>query len=146
MRPITKVALAFLVLFLVFFCYVIVQGLNQFDTAARAAKSQHDVALASLIRDACLSYITEYGRLPPDADNQKLTAALLGDNSRHIAFLSLRKSQLNDNNEVVDRWGTPLKITFQGNTGIQITSAGPDQAFGTPDDIVFNNPDTETNH
>ncbi len=144
MRPIIKVTLAFLVLFLVFFAWAIVQSVNQFDAVARAVKTQHDVALASAIRDACVSYATVFGRLPPDADNQKLTAALLGDNSQHLAFLSLKKSEMNDDGEVIDRWGTPLKIVYQGSAGIQITSAGPDRTFGTADDIVLNNPGAET--
>jgi hypothetical protein len=135
MRPATKVALALLILFLVFLGYAVVQGLNTLATV-----SHHEQNMAPLIETACLSYMTEYGRLPPDADNQKLTAALMGDNSRQIAFISLSKNQLNAKNEMVDRWGTPLRIAFLGSTTIQVTSAGPDKIFGTADDIVSNNP------
>jgi len=146
MRPSIKIALAFLVLFLVFFAYVTIKGLNAVGVAARSAKAHHDMAMATMMRDACLNYMVEYNRLPPDADNQKLTTALLGDNSRHIAFLSLRKNQLNADGEVVDRWGTPLRITFKGASGIQVSSAGPDRVFNTPDDIVSSSPETGADH
>jgi len=95
------------------------------------------------IRHACLNYAMEYNRLPPDSDNKRLTAALIGDNARHIQFLWLTKTELNANNEMIDNWGTPLKVTFQGASGIQITSAGPDKIFGTADDVVSNSPNKQ---
>ncbi len=140
MRPIIKLALAFLVLGLLFFMYLVTQAMNSIDATAN---HHHDSAMASMIETACLSYLTEYNRLPPSYDNQKLTAALLGDNSRHIAFISLSKDQLDSDNEMVDRWGTPLRINFQGATGVQVISAGPDRLFNTADDIVVNSPDIQ---
>jgi len=143
MRPAIKVALALLVLFLVFFAYVVVQSLNAVDAAAN---SRRDLALAAKVETACLAYMTEYNRLPPSSDNQKLAAALLGANARLITFVAFSKRELNTNQEIVDRWGTPLQITFQGASTIQVISAGPDKTFGTPDDIVSNNPANSPQH
>jgi hypothetical protein len=139
MKPITKVALAFVVLFLALFGYFIIQGINSVDAAAI---TYHNSVLPSKIQTACLSYMTEYDRLPPSSDNQKLAAALMGNNSRHIVFVSFSRNELNSKGEIVDRWGTPLQITLQGTSTIQVTSAGPDKIFGTADDIVSNNLDT----
>jgi prepilin-type N-terminal cleavage/methylation domain-containing protein len=49
--------------------------------------------------------------------------------------LSLEEIQ---NLEVVDYWGTPLRICQNGNNapGLDIWSAGPDEEFRTDDDIV----------
>jgi hypothetical protein len=146
MRPVIKVALAFLVLCLLLLSYLVVEGLKRIDVAAKVARIQHDVALATMIRDACLQYITEYNHLPPFVDNKQLTSALLGNNPRHIAFLSLAPKEVNSDGEVVDRWGTPLRIIFEGASGIQVISAGPDKVFNTMDDIVSNSPAIDSKH
>ena len=138
MRPILKLTMALLALALLALGYFANKELDTFDKAVAAKKIQHEAEFARTIRDACLSYAVEYNRLPPDSNNQRLTAALTGDNTRHVAFLSLSKNQLNANGEMIDRWGTPLKINFQGTSGIQVASAGPDKVFGTFDDIVSN--------
>jgi len=138
MRPALKLILALLLLALLTLAYFANKELNDINKAVAAKKIQREAQFATMIRDACLNYAVEYNRLPPDSDNKRLTAALRGDNARQIPFLSLSKSQLNADNEMIDLWGTPLKITFQGSSGIQVTSAGPDKVFGTADDIVSN--------
>ena len=40
--------------------------------------------------------------------------------------------------ELVDLWQTPFQIKVAGQTNLIISSAGPNQKFGDPDDIVFN--------
>jgi hypothetical protein len=138
MRPALKLTLALLLIVLLAFAYFTERELNIIDKALAGKTIQHEAEFVAMIRNACLSYSTEYNRLPPDSDNKRLTAALTGENARHISFLWLSQSQLNSNNEMIDHWGTPLKIIFQGTSGIQITSAGPDKIFGTADDIVTN--------
>jgi len=143
MRPALKLTLALLALILLALVYFVNREFSTLDKAVAAKKIQHEAEFARTIRNACLAYAMEYDRLPPDSDNKRLTAALTGDNARHVVFLSLSKNQLNANGEMIDRWGTPLKITFQGTSGIQVTSAGSDKVFGTADDIVSNSPDKQ---
>ncbi len=75
--------------------------------------------------------------MPPSADNRKLVALFskktpsppskegFGDISPY----------LNAKGEIVDGWGTPLRIEFSGVDDFQIISAGPDKIFKTADDI-----------
>jgi hypothetical protein len=107
--------------------------------------TQREDLLPKMIENGCLAYFMKYNRVPPCVDNQKLTAALTGDNSQHIAFISLSKDELNSDKEMLDPWGTPYQVHPQGGNGVQIISAGPDKIFGTPDDIVTNGVDKDLN-
>ncbi len=84
---------------------------------------------------ASKDYAKEYGMLPPASENYRLFAFLSGDNPRKIEFVSLKKSQMNANREMIDPWGTPFRITFVSDSEIHVVSAGPDKIFGTSDDI-----------
>jgi len=132
MRPTFKLAMVLLTVgvFVAIF-FIIGQRTNH-----AAARMRDEETLPSRIEAACLNYYLEYGRLPPASDNQKLAAALLGENSHHIVFLSLASTELTSNREIVDRWGTPLRIEFQGTSDIVVTSAGSDKVFGTMDDVI----------
>jgi hypothetical protein len=141
MRPWIKVALALLVIGAFFAMFFVMQELKRIDDVAQG---RHNIAVAAMLQTACLAYLTEYNRLPPSYDNKELTAALLGDNSRHLVFISLAPNQVNSDKEIIDRWGTALRINFLGNNGVQVISAGPDRLFNTPDDIVVNSPDMQT--
>jgi hypothetical protein len=143
MRPVLKLALVLLVLALAPFGYFVWKGLNVFNAASNISREK---ALVMAIQTACMAYVVEYNRLPPSSDNQRFTAALLGDNSRFIAFISLSDDEINDKKEMIDPWSTPLKMTFLDNGTLQVTSAGPDKIFGTMDDIVINTLLSAQNH
>jgi type II secretory pathway pseudopilin PulG len=127
-----------------------------FNSAARAATRAAERARAfnevTQLQSAILNFHTEYGVMPGVSGNAALIQSLSGnvnprtgaqvpshDNPRGIAFLSIRQDETDDEGEMVDPWGTPFR--FASTTGtdgavkITITSAGPDQIFGTPDDI-----------
>jgi hypothetical protein len=83
-------------------------------------------------------YPDSHKSMPPTSDN-RLLAALLEkepptplEKNHTIDF----RSYLNPNGEIVDGWGTPLRIAFSGFDDFKITSAGPDRVFGTSDDIT----------
>ncbi len=51
-------------------------------------------------------------------------------------------SYLNDDDVIVDSWGTPIRYTFPGDyhnedNGFDLESAGPDREFDTDDDIIL---------
>ena len=133
MNPSLKVASLGLLLILGWLAYSMVQMTDQME---RKAHSKHDAATQAMIENACLSYMVEYNQMPPATGNKTLTTALLGDNPRHMAFLSLSQNQMNADREMIDEWGTPFRIDRQRKSGVQIISAGPDKVFGTADDIV----------
>ena len=64
----------------------------------------------------------------PTGNNADILKALQGQNSKNLIVLVGRKSDLNSKGEIVDPWGTPLRIYFSG-TGILIRSAGPNRRF-----------------
>jgi hypothetical protein len=64
----------------------------------------------------------------PIGSNAEIVKALKGRNAKNIIILMGRKTDLNDKGEIVDQWGTPLRIYFSDN-GILVRSAGPNRRF-----------------
>jgi len=65
----------------------------------------------------------------PQGNNVQIAKALLeGDNPKKIIILAVKKAELNAKGEIVDPWGTPLKIYFANNE-VFIRSAGPNKQF-----------------
>lgn len=73
----------------------------------------------------------------PVGNNAQITKMLQGDNSKNLIILVGRKRELNSKGEIVDPWGTALRIYFAGE-GILIRSAGPNKRF---DDSTVPNSD-----
>ncbi|MBI5386468.1 MAG: hypothetical protein HZA90_17490 [Verrucomicrobia bacterium] len=67
------------------------------------------------------------GRYPEGA-NAEIARALVGNNPKKVIILALRKENLNAKGEIVDPWGTPLKIYFADNE-VLLRSAGPNKVF-----------------
>jgi len=73
----------------------------------------------------------------PVGTNPEITAALAGDNPRHINFLDAAAGlRVNQNGETVDPWGTPFFFHQLSGTEMEIRSAGPDRILWTYDDLV----------
>ena len=87
-----------------------------------------------------LNYYTEYSVYPVASDNATLIKSLGGvsadGNSRRIAFVSFRPSDLNAQGELLDPWGQPLQLSVDADGNFHARSAGPDKILGTADDIV----------
>src|SRR4026207_999972 len=65
----------------------------------------------------------------PEGNNAQIAKALLqGENPKKIIILAVKKAELNAKGEIVDPWGTPLKIYFANNE-VLIRSAGPNKQF-----------------
>lgn len=65
----------------------------------------------------------------PTGNNSEIAKALLeGQNPKKIVILAVKKAELNAKGEIVDPWGTPLKIYFANNE-VLIRSAGPNKQF-----------------
>jgi hypothetical protein len=73
----------------------------------------------------------------PVGNNAEITAALAGDNPRHINFLNAEAGmRVNENGEMVDPWGTPYFFHQLSGHEMEIRSAGEDRKMWTPDDLV----------
>jgi hypothetical protein len=75
-----------------------------------------------------LQQFKEYVGLYPSGNNAEIVKAMLGQNPKNVIILVGRKSDLNSKGEIVDPWGTPLRIYFSAN-GILVRSAGPNCRF-----------------
>jgi hypothetical protein len=84
--------------------------------------------------------IRQYGDMfggNPVGNNAEITAALVGDNPRHINFIQAEAGmRLNENGEMVDPWGTPYFFHQLSGHDMEIRSAGKDRKMWTFDDLV----------
>ncbi len=102
-------------------------GLNHPGTRAN-----EDVAILDLL-------LSEYRRHfggNPVGDNLEISAALLGENPKRLAYLPEEGPFLDQSRQLVDRWGTPYFFHALAGNRMEIRSAGPDLEFWTNDDLV----------
>jgi hypothetical protein len=64
----------------------------------------------------------------PTGNNLQIAKALLGRSDKKVLILAVRKSDMNDKGEILDPWGTPLRLYFSDNE-VLIRSAGPNKAW-----------------
>ncbi len=64
----------------------------------------------------------------PMGSNGEIAKSLMGNNPKNMIILIGRKQPVNSKGELVDPWGTPLRIYFAGE-GVLIRSAGPNKRF-----------------
>lgn len=73
-------------------------------------------------------YRTHVGSYPTGTPAEIAKSLLEGANPKKIIIIAVKKAELNAKGEIVDPWGTPLKIYFANNEVI-IRSAGPNKQF-----------------
>jgi hypothetical protein len=83
----------------------------------------------------------------PTGNNANIARALLGRTEKKVLILAVRKSDMNDKGEILDPWGTPLRLYFSDNE-VMIRSAGPnkvweDSSVQTADDLYRTAPVTK---
>ena len=64
----------------------------------------------------------------PTGSNSEIIKTLQGANPKKLIILVSRKAELNDKGEILDPWGTPLRIYFS-DAGVLVRSAGPNRRF-----------------
>lgn len=72
----------------------------------------------------------------PVGNNAEITRALMGQNARQVKMPLPVGSHLNENGELVDRWGTAYFFHQISGTQMEVRSAGADQQLWTSDDLV----------
>lgn len=78
--------------------------------------------------EAFHQYKTHVGSYPSGSSSDIAKALLEGQNPKKIIILAVKKAELNTKGEIIDPWGTPLKIYFANNE-VLIRSAGPNKQF-----------------
>lgn len=71
------------------------------------------------------------------ATNEDLALFLLGQNSNQTPFIKKNTAALNEHNQVIDRWGTPIIIHPVSRKLLEIRFAGPDLTPYTEDDLIW---------
>lgn len=71
----------------------------------------------------------------PVGDNAEITAALLGNNPKGLAYLPASGPFLDAQGRLIDRWGTPYFFHALSGSHMEIQSAGPDRQHHTDDDL-----------
>ena len=73
----------------------------------------------------------------PVGTNAEIMAAMMGDNPKHATLGPPDGMKLNENGELLDRWGTPYFFHQISKDHMEIRSAGPDKILWTDDDPVM---------
>jgi hypothetical protein len=97
------------------------------ETRTRALNTAFNSEVDNLF-EAFHQYKKNVGNYPMGNNVQIAKALLEGDNPKKIIILAVKKAELNAKGEIVDPWGTPLKIYFANNE-VFIRSAGPNKQF-----------------
>ena len=95
---------------------------------------ERDLTLMSRLIDNFLLLVKNATDRPLSA-NEEWGSAFRGANPAQQRFLPDDHIALNEQGQVVDRWGTPLFFHSVGEKRFEIRSAGPDQELWTDDDI-----------
>jgi hypothetical protein len=100
--------------------------------AVRKWQSQQNQRTLSSEVDQLFEAFHKYKKIVgkyPSGSNADIAKSIReGDNEKHLMIMAVRDSQLNAKGEIVDPWGTPLKIYFAQNE-VLIRSAGPNKQF-----------------
>src|SRR4029077_10878014 len=89
------------------------------------------------MRRAVINYGSTFSGNPVGT-NPEIAAALNGENPKQIKFIDPENGlRINDQNELVDSWGTPFFFHQLSATDMEVRSAGPDTIMWTADDLVI---------
>ncbi len=71
----------------------------------------------------------------PVGTNREIMKALMGENPKGARFGPPEGQSLNENGELIDRWGTPYFFHQMTKDWMEIRSAGPDRRMWNEDDL-----------
>lgn len=101
------------------------------DPLADDPARQEAEAIALNIRQ----YMLRFGGNPVGT-NAEIVAELNGGNPKNARYLPSELMRLNDQGELIDRWGTPYFFHQEASDKMEVRSAGPDKKLFTSDDLV----------
>ena len=77
-----------------------------------------------------------FGAMPVGELNDEIVRRLQGENPKGLAVLPKSHPALNQDGELMDRWGTPYRFHPESAWMMTVRSAGPDRKMWTVDDIL----------
>lgn len=72
----------------------------------------------------------------PVGSNAEIMRTVMGENSAKARLGPPEGQSINEQGELVDRWGTPYFFHQLGKDSMEVRSAGPDRVMWTPDDLI----------
>lgn len=87
------------------------------------------------VRKGIIDYEYQYGVLPSVGDYRDLVQILQGTNPNKTVFITCDPWELDSKGELVDAWGTRLRISLADPKNPQLQSAGLDKRWNTADDL-----------
>jgi len=73
---------------------------------------------------------------PPLGINEDFAKAFTGGNRYGDVFLATNHPSLNEQGQLIDRWGTPYHFHPRAADAVDVRSAGPDRKLFTEDDVI----------
>ncbi len=88
--------------------------------------------------DAILQhYRRSLRRMPAGGLNEEIVAGLRGRNERRLVYIGPDNARLNENGELLDRFGEPYYFHPVSDQLIEVRSRGADRTLWTDDDVVL---------
>lgn len=88
-----------------------------------------------ILQQVLYNYRQAAGANPEGGENGAIADRLFGKNNMGVRFLPERSDWVNQDGELVDRWGTPYFFHSVSAEEMEIVSAGPDKELWTDDDV-----------
>jgi hypothetical protein len=98
---------------------------------------EHDLTLMARLMENSLLLLKSAANRPLSA-NEDWADLFRGRNAAHEEFLPAEHIALNEKEQLIDRWQTPLFFHALGGGRYEIRSAGPDREMWTDDDLQRN--------
>ena len=111
-------------------------------TTSLNSENQECEADLDTLRQVVGHYFRIFRQNPVAGENREVIAALTGENQHQLVFLDPAHPALNEHRELLDRWGTPFRFHPVSGSLMEFSSAGPDGTFGTPDDVLLDEEDS----
>ena len=105
----------------------------QFHGIFSAVELVHEFGGRAVFRATLVPHLwqltqTMHSRLFTDQSIPDIIKTLQGANPKKLIILVSRKAELNEKGEILDPWGTPLRIYFSA-AGVLVRSAGQNRRF-----------------
>jgi hypothetical protein len=116
---------------ILFILVVIAGGIWGYFAFRKWQSQQNERALSNEVDqlfEAFHKYKQIVGKYPSGSNAEIAKSIREGNNEKKLMIMAVKDSQLNAKGEIVDPWGTPLKIYFAQNE-VLIRSAGPNKQF-----------------
>jgi len=125
------------VVLILFSLAVVAGGIWGYVALRKWQSQQNERALATEVDslfEAFHKFKTIVGKYPTGSNADIAKSIREGNNEKKLMIMAVKDSQLNAKGEIVDPWGTPLKIYFAQNE-VLIRSAGPNRQFEDAKDL-----------